>query len=150
MRIKYDLAYSLVVTAAVLLAGYAICFVPLPPERTLTKSVSPDGTRTATYSWRASGYWGAYSTDGAYAYLTIRDRATGRLIARHSAFADVTEEAEVRPAPMSRWYHASNSRGEQVDPVNWQGSLSLAARFDSLPSYSSRPVTEPCVRRPTQ
>ena len=103
MRFKYILAYSVVVTAVVLLAGYAMLFMPLPPERTLTSHVSPDGTRTATYSWRASGFWGAYSKDGAHVYLTIRDRATGRLIARHSAFADVTEEAEIRLAAMKPW-----------------------------------------------
>ena len=31
-------------------------------------------------------------------------------------------------------------------PVNWPGRLSWEARFDSVPWYSPRPVTELCVR----
>lgn len=103
LRVRSVLISFAVVLVAVLLIGYAMFLLPMPPERTLSRKDSPDGTRTATYSWRPSGICGAYSKDGAHVYLTIRDRATDRVIARHSAFADVPEEAERRLAAVKPW-----------------------------------------------
>lgn len=103
MRLKKILACSGMVILAIPLLGYAIFVLPLPPERTLRSEVSPDGTRTATYSWRACGVWGALSNNGAYLYMTIRDRATDAVIERHTAFAEPSEVAEVVFADEKPW-----------------------------------------------
>ena len=103
MRIRNVVGCVLVAVVVVLACGYVMLFLPLPPERILKSAVSPDGFRTATYSWRASGILGIYSKEGAHVYLTIRDRSTGQIIARHAAFADVPDEAESRLGAVKPW-----------------------------------------------
>jgi hypothetical protein len=85
----------------VLVSVVGVC--PLPPDRILKTESSPDGTRTATYAWRPSGVLGAVTKDNPWVYLTIRDRASGRVLARYSCWADVPEEAEMRLAAEKPW-----------------------------------------------
>lgn len=87
----------------VIFLAYGALDWPLPIERTLKTETSPDGTRTATYSWRPCGLLGAITKDNPWVYLTIRDQASGRVVARYSTSADVPEEAERRLASQKPW-----------------------------------------------
>ena len=92
MRKSRLFIYSVAVLATLLLLAYGALFWPVPIERTLKVEKSPDGTREATYSWKPSGVVGAFSGDGAWVYLTVRDLDTvtkARLDAKateHAAF----------------------------------------------------------------
>jgi hypothetical protein len=103
MRNKRVIVYLLAVFATLLLLAYGALFWPLPVERTLKTEASPDGTRTATYSWRPCGVVGAFTEDNPWVYLTIREQATGRVVARYSFWADAPNEAEQRLASQKTW-----------------------------------------------
>lgn len=103
MRKKHIVVCSVAFLATLLLLAYAALFWPVPIERTLKTEISPDGTRTATYSWRPCRLFGAVSRDNPWVYLTIPDKATGRMVARHSLWADVPDEAEERLASRKPW-----------------------------------------------
>jgi hypothetical protein len=103
MRKKRVIVYLLAVFATLLLLAYGALFWPLPVERTLKTETSLDGTRTATYSWRPCGVVGALTEDNPWVYLTIREQATGRVVARYSFWADAPNEAEQRLASQKPW-----------------------------------------------
>ena len=98
-----SIIFSVAVLATLLLFAYAALIWPVPIERTLKTETSPDGSRTATYSWRPCGVLGAISEDNPWVYLTIRDHATGRVVARYSFWADAPDEAETRLASRKPW-----------------------------------------------
>ena len=86
---------------ACLLFIAGIC--PLPPDRVLKVEQAPDGQRIAVYSWRPAGLVGMITKNNPWVFLTIRDRASNRVLARHAMWADMPEEAEVRLAGQKPW-----------------------------------------------
>jgi hypothetical protein len=103
MRFKRVIIAMLTAFVVLLTLAYGALFWPLPIERTLKTETSPDGTRVAVYSWRPCGFVGVFTRDNPWVYLTLRDKASGNLIARHSFWADVPEEAEERLADHRPW-----------------------------------------------
>ena len=103
LRTKRIIAYSVGVFATLLLLGYGAALWPVPIERTLKTETSPDGTLTATYSWRPCGLVGAVTEVNPWVYLTIREQKTGRVVARHSYWGDVPSDAEEMLASRKPW-----------------------------------------------
>jgi len=103
MRKKRIIVYLFAAFAILLLLAYGALLWPVPVERILKTETSPDGTRTATFSWRPCGLVGAFTKDNPWVYLTIREQATGRVVARYSFWADVPDEAEMRLASRKPW-----------------------------------------------
>jgi hypothetical protein len=91
------------VLAILLLLFYVAFFWPLPGERVIKVETSPDGKLEATYSWKHSGFCGAYTGNGAWVYLTVRDSTSKEVIGRFTTHADVPDEAERRLASQRPW-----------------------------------------------
>ena len=76
---------------------------PLPPDRVLKIETSPDGSQTATYSWRPCGLVRAVTKVNPWVYLTIRDRASGKVTKRYCFWGDIPEDAETRLVKRKPW-----------------------------------------------
>jgi hypothetical protein len=100
---KRVILWSAALVALLPLIIYGLLFWPLPWERIVQTETLPDGALTATFSWRPCGVLGVVTRDNPWVYLTLREQATGKEVARYSALADTPEEAESRLATQKPW-----------------------------------------------
>jgi hypothetical protein len=103
VRMKRIAQITIAVLAILLLLFYVAFLWPLPGERVIKVETSPDGKLEATYSWKRSGFFGAYTGNEAWVYLTVRDSSSKEVIGRYSALADVPDEAEMRLGSQRPW-----------------------------------------------
>jgi hypothetical protein len=79
------------VFAAVLLIGLAAVF-PLPPRRVTHTDMSPDGKYVATFYWKPACVVGAITKDNPWIYLTVSERATGKVVIAKSCWGDTPDD----------------------------------------------------------
>ena len=87
-----------IVTAIVLFAP-----LPLPPERVVLESASPDGLHVAKFSWRPAGVIGL-AGDNPWVYVTIVSASSGAVVERHSTWGDVPGDACDRLGSLVPWH----------------------------------------------
>jgi hypothetical protein len=100
--------HILVLVAAAVILPSSVYFgimCPMPIDHQLNTELSPDGRLSGTYSWRPAGLIGLLLSNQPWLYLTIRNRDSGRIVARFSVWGDTNEktEAEQRLSQFRPW-----------------------------------------------
>jgi hypothetical protein len=102
------LFWSVVVLAALVAAAAIVLVAPLPPDRVVLESASPDGEYVAKFSWRPAGLLGwLFGGDNPWVYVTIVNASSGAVVERHSTWGDVPGDACDRLGPLVPWHEAS-------------------------------------------
>ena len=101
--------FWVVVVVVALVATVAIVLVvPLPPDREVLESTSPDGQYVAKFSWRPAGVIGL-TGDNPWVYVTIVNASSDAVVERHSTWGDVPGDACDRLGSLVSWHEPGAS-----------------------------------------
>lgn len=102
------LLWVVVVLVALVAAAAIVLVAPLPPDRVVLESPSPDGQYVARFSWRPAGVMGL-AGDQPWVYVTIVNASSGAVLERHSTWGDVPGDACDRLGPLVPWHKTGAS-----------------------------------------